>query len=65
MKVMSDFRKYHNIEETAPPPSQGVLIHAVFSYIADLMSRSMGIEAHQALVKELQEYKQGLPFDVR
>lgn len=65
LKIMNDFRTHHNIEDTIPPPSAGVLIHVVFSYIASLMAQSMGQEKYDALVKECEEYKQGLPFDVR
>ncbi len=65
LKIMSDFRKHHGLPDTIPPPQTGVMIHAVFSYIAELMAQSMGPEKHQALVQECEEYKQGLPFDMR
>lgn len=65
LKIMSDFRNHHGLPDTIPPPQNGVMIHAVFSYIAELMAQSMGTEKHQALLKECEEYKQGLPFDVR
>ena len=65
LKIFSDFRAYHNLPDTIPPPSAGVMIHAVFSYIAELMVQSMGSEKHQELIRELEEYKQGLPFDIR
>jgi hypothetical protein len=65
MKVMSDFITHHNLPKDIPTPNGNLLPHKLFSYILDLMAHSMGIEKRASLLKELEEYKLGLPFDLR
>lgn len=62
---MSDFRDHHKIPNHIPPPQGNVLPHKLFSYIVDMMAYSMGAQKRNELMKELEEYKQGLPFDMR
>lgn len=65
LKVMNDFINYHNLPKDIPPPQGHSLPHKLFSYIIDLMSHSMGKEKREELIKELEDYKLGLPFDIR
>lgn len=65
MKVMSDFCMHHNIHQSIPAPQGNMLPHNLFSYIVNLMAHSMGQDKVNELKKELDEYKQGLPFDLR
>jgi hypothetical protein len=65
MKVMNDFQKFHNIPDDVPPPQGNMMPHKLLSYIVDLMAYSMGEEKRNDLMRELNEYKEGLPFDLR
>lgn len=65
MKVMSEFSKFHNLPDNIQPPQGNMMPHKLLSYILDLMAHSMGDDKRQALLFDLQEYKQGLPFDLR
>ena len=65
MKVLSDFKKFHNIPDNIPPPQGNMMIHKLLSYILDVMAFSMGQEKRNALLVELNDYKEGLPFDLR
>jgi len=65
MKVMSDFMAHHNISEFPNPPNGTMLPYKLMSYILDVMTRSMGEEKRNELLRELKEYKEGLPFDLR
>ena len=65
MKVVSDFKKYHNLPDNIPPPQGNMSPHKLMSYIAELMSHSMGEEKRKSLMEELKIYKQDLPFDLR
>ena len=65
MKAIRDFKVHHNISEDIPPPQKSMTPDKLLSYILDLMSYSMGEEKRNALLVELNEYKQGLPFDLR
>ena len=65
LKIMSDFRSFHKIPDIIKPPQGSVLPHKLFSYILELMAYSMGREKRDEIAKELEDYKQGLPFDMR
>lgn len=65
LKVMSDFCMHHNIPQNLPSPSGNMLPHKLLSYIVDLMAYSMGKDKRDAIASELEEYKKGLPFDLR
>lgn len=65
MKVMCDFRNHHNIPDNTPPPSGNMSPHKLLSYILDVMTKSMGQEKRNALLVELNDFKEGLPFDLR
>jgi hypothetical protein len=65
LKVMNDFRSFHKIPDVIKPPQGNGLPHKLFSYILELMSYSMGQEKRDEIFKELEEYKKGLPFDMR
>lgn len=62
---MNDFRTFHNVPEVIKPPQGSVLPHKLLSYILELMSYSMGQKKRDEICKELEDYKQGLPFDMR
>lgn len=62
---MSDFKSHHNIDDSIAPPIGHISPHHLLSYIAELMAQSMGPENHKALLEECEDYKQGLPFDLR
>lgn len=64
LKIMSDFCQFHNLPKIKAPQGS-VLPHKLFSYILDLMVSSMGEEKREEVMKELKEYKMGLPFDLR
>lgn len=65
LKVLNQFAQHHKVPENVKPPQGSVMPHKLFSYILDLMAYSMGDETRNNLIKELEEYKQGLPFDLR
>jgi hypothetical protein len=65
MKVLSDFKKFHNIPDNIQPPQGNMMPHKLLSYILDVMASSMGQDTRKALIAELDEYKKGLPFDLR
>lgn len=65
MKVITDFIKVHKLPENIDPPKGNMLPHKLFSYITDLMAHSMGTEKREEILKELKEYKESLPFDLR
>jgi len=64
MKVLNDFREHHNIPDTIPLPSGNMKPHKLLSYILDVMAHSMGEEKRNSILKELEEYKSGLPTDL-
>lgn len=65
MKIIKDFIEFHKLPDTIPPPQGNMLPHKLLSYIADLMAFSMGPKKRDDLIIELEEYKEGLPFDLR
>lgn len=65
MKVLNDFCSHHNISSGSLAPSGNMLPHKLFSYILDIMTLSMGEEKRKDLLRELEDYKEGLPFDLR
>ena len=65
LKIMNDFKSFHKIPDVIKPPQGNTLPHKLFSYILDLMCYSMGQEKRESILKELDQYKQGLPFDMR
>lgn len=65
LKAMSDFIAFHKLPKDIPVPQGHIMPHKLLSYILDLMAHSMGDEKREQLVNELNDYKQGLPFDLR
>lgn len=65
LKVLNQFAQHHKIPENINPPQGSVMPHKLFSYILDLMAHSMGDETRKTILSELEEYKRGLPFDLR
>lgn len=65
MKVMNDFIKHHNLPGDIAKPQGSMMPHKIFSYIVELMAHSMGEEKRKELIVELNDYKNGLPFDLR
>lgn len=65
MKVIEDFINHHNLPKDIPKPIGNVMPHKIFSFIIDIMAHSMGKEKREALIKELNSYKNDLPFDIR
>lgn len=56
---------HHGIPQNLPMPTGVMLPHNLLSHIIDLMSRSMGEQKRKTLIEDLEEYKLGLPFDLR
>lgn len=65
LKALSDFCMHHRISQKLAFPNETMLPHDFLSYILDIMARSMGEDKRLALIYELEEYKKGLPFDLR
>lgn len=65
LKVMHDFIEYHKITKDLPFPTTGLIMHKSMSYILDIMVHSMGDQKREEILKELEEYKSSLPFDLR
>lgn len=65
LKVLNDFIHHHNLPKDIPVPNGCALPHKIFSYIVDILAHSMGEEKRNQLIKELEDYKLGLPFDLR
>lgn len=64
LKVMRDFLDHHKLPHL-DFPKDGALPHIVFSYIVESLAYSMGAEKRKELIEELEQYKLGLPFDIR
>jgi hypothetical protein len=62
---MHDFISHHKLPSNLELPHGAMRMNKVFSCILDVMAHSMGEETRKNLIKELEEYKQGLPFDLR
>lgn len=65
LKVMHDFIEYHKIPQDLPLPTTGLIMNISMSYILDIMVHSMGDQKREEVLKELEEYKSSLPFDLR
>ena len=64
LKAMNDFMSYHKIPKIEAPQGN-VLPHKLFSYILEVMARSMDEDKRLKLLSDLDEYKNELPFDLR
>lgn len=60
---MSDFVDHHNLNDMKLPKRE-ISPHELFTFILDLMASSMGNQKREEIIKELEEYKLGLPSDL-
>jgi hypothetical protein len=61
LKVLHDFIAHHNLSQDLEKPQGNMKIHKALSCVLDIMSHSMGEEKRDNLLKELDQYIQGLP----
>jgi hypothetical protein len=65
VKVLSDFIDFHNLPKDLPMPEGALRLEVCMSRVLDIMLHSMGNEKREKILKELELYKEGLPFDLR
>lgn len=65
MKVIDDFINHHGLHSNIAKPQGNMMPHKLLSFIADIMSHSMGPEKRSSILQELESYKMDLPFDLR
>jgi len=65
LKVMSDFIEHNKLPSDLPLPQGNMSLPVAMSCILDVISYSMGKEKRDLILQELEEYKAGLPFDLR
>jgi hypothetical protein len=65
LKILSEFKKYHKIDESLPVPNNGKVLHHALSQIFDIMIHSMGPENRERILDDLDQYLMSLPAHFR
>ena len=66
LKILSEFRRHHNLpEDLIPPPQTGQTTPEALASIVDHLLWSMGMSKRDEIIKEVEEYIDGLHRNCR